>query len=215
MAEAPETPLAEQLDLYHTHKAFRNPAWRTNPRRNKNVKTILGDASRLAASSSVAPGTPQDGGSGSATPSASASGVSTPTAGDLARASQSLSKLVLEKSLRAAVAGGTTNGSTNTAAAAAGANGDGSPASGPGAASRNGIASLAGGAAATYTNIESAPSLAHAKRYCDITGLPAPYIDPKSRLRYHNREVFALIRNLPPGVAEQYLEIRGAHTILK
>ncbi|KAG7105899.1 Chromatin-remodeling complex subunit ies6 like protein [Verticillium longisporum] len=68
---------------------------------------------------------------------------------------------------------------------------------------------------ATYTNIESAPSLAHTKRYCDITGLPAPYIDPKTRLRYHDKEVFALIRGLPQGVAEQYLEARGAHTVLK
>ncbi|PSS12331.1 hypothetical protein M430DRAFT_36489 [Amorphotheca resinae ATCC 22711] len=68
---------------------------------------------------------------------------------------------------------------------------------------------------ATYTNIESAPSLAHTKHYCDITGLPAPYTDPKTRLRYHDKEVFGLIRTLGQGVAEQYLETRGAHTVLK
>ena len=68
---------------------------------------------------------------------------------------------------------------------------------------------------ATYTNIESAPSLAHAKHYCDLTGLPAPYTDPKTRLRYHDKEVFGIIRILGQGVAEQYLEARGAHTILK
>lgn len=68
---------------------------------------------------------------------------------------------------------------------------------------------------ATYTNIESAPSLAHSKHYCDITGLPGPYTDPKTRLRYHDKEVFAVIRTLGQGVAEQYLEARGAHTILK
>ncbi|KAI6247937.1 Chromatin-remodeling complex subunit ies6 [Erysiphe necator] len=67
----------------------------------------------------------------------------------------------------------------------------------------------------TYSSIESAPSLAHSKHYCDITGLPAPYKDPKTRLRYHNSEVFGIIRSLGPGVAEQYLEARGAHTILK
>ena len=73
------------------------------------------------------------------------------------------------------------------------------------------------GPVATYTNIESAPSLhpAHQKPYCDITGLPAPYRDPKTRLRYHNREIFALIRTLPQGVAEQYLAARGAHVVLK
>lgn len=68
---------------------------------------------------------------------------------------------------------------------------------------------------ATYTNIESAPSLAHSKHYCDITGLGAPYTDPKTRLRYHDKEVFGVIRTLGQGVAEQYLEARGAHTVLK
>jgi INO80 complex subunit C len=67
----------------------------------------------------------------------------------------------------------------------------------------------------TYTNIESAPSLAHSKHYCDVTGLPAPYLDPKTRLRYHNKEVFGLIRSLPQTTAEQFLEARGAHTVLK
>ena len=74
-----------------------------------------------------------------------------------------------------------------------------------------------GGMGATYTNIESAPSLhpAHQRPYCDITGLPAGYTDPKSRLRYFNREVFELVRGLPQGVAEKYLEARGAHVVLK
>lgn len=74
-----------------------------------------------------------------------------------------------------------------------------------------------GGPAVTYTNIESAPSLnpAHQHRYCDITGLPAPYTDPKTRLRYHNKEIFGVIRTLGQGVAENYLEARGAHVVLK
>lgn len=82
---------------------------------------------------------------------------------------------------------------------------------------RNLQASLPSGPMATYTNIESAPSLhpAHQKHYCDITGLPAPYTDPKSRLRYHNKEVFDVVRHLPPGAAERYLEARGAHIVLK
>lgn len=73
------------------------------------------------------------------------------------------------------------------------------------------------GPVVTYTNIESAPSLlpSHQKHYCDITGLPAPYTDPKTRLRYHNKEVFGVIRNLGQGVPEKYLEARGAHVILK
>lgn len=70
---------------------------------------------------------------------------------------------------------------------------------------------------ATYANIESAPSLhpAHCKRWCDITGLPANYTDPKTKLRYTNQEVYAAIRQLPPGAADKYLELRGANVILK
>ncbi|PBP15789.1 hypothetical protein BUE80_DR013451 [Diplocarpon rosae] len=97
--------LLEQLDIHSIPKPFRNHAWKPNQRRNKNIKTILGDA--------------------------------------------------------------------------------------------------------------SAPSMAHTKHYCDITGLGAPYTDPKTRLRFHNKEVFGVIRGLGQGVAEQYLEARGAHTVLK
>lgn len=82
---------------------------------------------------------------------------------------------------------------------------------------KNFQASLSSGPIATYTNIESAPSFhpAHQKHYCDITGLPAPYTDPKTRLRYHNKEVFDVVRSLNQGGAERYLEARGAHVILK
>jgi INO80 complex subunit C len=192
-AQIAHQELIDTIDIHGIHKNFRNSGWKPNQRRNKNIKTILGDASRREASMAA---TPQDNGSGAATPAVagdndglSTSGTSTPAMSasgsnqqpNLAQASRSLSKLVLEKSLRP-------NGS------------GGAPVSAP---------------SATYTNIESAPSLAHTKRYCDITGLPAPYLDPKSRLRYHNKEVFGYIRTLPQGGAEQYLEARGAHTVLK
>ncbi|OJJ50709.1 hypothetical protein ASPZODRAFT_56384 [Penicilliopsis zonata CBS 506.65] len=82
---------------------------------------------------------------------------------------------------------------------------------------KNARAMFPSGPAVTYTNIESAPSLhpSHQKHYCDLTGLPAPYTDPKTRLRYHNREVFGVVRTLGQGVAESYLEARGAHVVLK
>lgn len=82
---------------------------------------------------------------------------------------------------------------------------------------KNARAIFPSGPAVTYTNIESAPSLSPAqqKPYCDITGLPAPYTDPKTRLRYHDKEVFSVIRSLPQGVPEKYLEARGAHVVLK
>ncbi|KAK7743127.1 hypothetical protein SLS53_004212 [Cytospora paraplurivora] len=219
--QAAHYALIEQLDIHSIHKTFRNPSWRPNQRRNKNIKAILGESQRKEASASMA-ATPLDNGSGAATPSSnnnnnnavpgdndrdddglSTSGASTPATSsnnnnnnnngttaaqpNLAQASRSLSKLVLEKTLRPNGAGSTAGG---------GAGGAGAP-------------------SATYTNIESAPSMAPQKRYCDVTGLPAPYQDPKTRLRYHDKEVFSLIRGLPQGYAEQYLEARGAHTVLK
>ncbi|KAI1381749.1 hypothetical protein F4677DRAFT_439563 [Hypoxylon crocopeplum] len=194
-AQIAHQELIDQLDIHSIHKNFRNPHWRPNQRRNKNIKTILGDASRKEASIVA---TPQDN-SGTATPAPgdgdglSTSGSSTPaqqfTGGNnsnlqpnLAQASRSLSKLVLEKTLKPSGVSGAT---------------------------------VSAAPSATYTNIESAPSLAHTRRYCDVTGLPAPYLDPKSRLRYHNMEVFGFLRTLPQGAAEQYLEARGAHTVLK
>ncbi|KAI1489457.1 hypothetical protein F5X96DRAFT_611082 [Biscogniauxia mediterranea] len=206
-AQIAHQELIDQLDIHSIHKNFRNAHWRPNQRRNKNIKTILGDASRREATSIAV--TPQGNNSGAASPRGgggggddnelSTSGTSTPTTTaaaaaaaangsgtsnnlqpNLAQASRSLSKLVLEKTLKP-----------------------------------NGGAATVSAPSATYTNIESAPSLAHTKRYCDITGLPAPYLDPKSRLRYHDKEVFGFIRTLPQGGAEQYLEARGAHTVLK
>ncbi|CAK7199013.1 chromatin-remodeling complex subunit ies6 [Sporothrix eucalyptigena] len=224
-AQAAHTELLEQRDMHAIHKTFRNPSWRPNQRRNKNVKTILGDASRREASALA---TPQENNSGVNTPRASrgrpgrgaaasaaagnddddglsTSGTSTPAAGtgngnasasgndsmppNLAQANRSLSKLVLEKSLKPPPAG-------TGAVGAAGAFSSSAP-------------------SVTYTNVESAPSLAPQRRYCDITGLSAPYTDPKTRLRYHNSEVFGAIRNFQQGVAEQYLEMRNAHTVLK
>lgn len=82
---------------------------------------------------------------------------------------------------------------------------------------KNARATFPSGPAVTYTNVESAPSLhpSRQKHYCDITGLPAPYTDPKTRLRYHDKEVFAVVRTLGQGVPEMYLEARGAQIVLK
>ncbi|KXJ95377.1 hypothetical protein Micbo1qcDRAFT_171764 [Microdochium bolleyi] len=210
-AQIAHQELIDKLDIHSIHKSFRNPHWKPNQRRNKNIKAIIGDATRREAASASIAATPLDNNSGAVTPmdidggnghaakdddknndGLSTSGTSTPVSGNtappnLAQASQSLSKLVLEKSLKQ-------NGGAVGSLVAVGSS---------------------QAPSATYTNIESAPSLAHTKRYCDITGLPAPYLDPKSRLRYHNREVFGFIRSLPQGVGEQYLEARGAHTVLK
>ncbi|KAK0539728.1 chromatin-remodeling complex subunit ies6 [Tilletia horrida] len=66
----------------------------------------------------------------------------------------------------------------------------------------------------SYFSVDAPPSLRPRKHYCDITGLLGPYTDPKTRLRYHNAEIYAVIRRFGPGVDQQYLALRGdAHTI--
>ena len=176
--------LLDSLDLALKARPFRNATWKPSQRRNKNIKQILGEASRkeasvLATQNNSGTSTPQPLGSamgtGAVTPLPSNGTLSHP---NIAQAAQNLSTLVLERNLQA---------------------------------------SMSSGPVATYTNIESAPSLhpAHQRPYCDITGLPARYTDPKTRLRYHNKECFEVVRSLGQGVAEKYLEARGAHVVLK
>jgi INO80 complex subunit C len=213
--QAAHYALIEQLDIHSIHKSFRNPSWRPNQRRNKNIKAILGESSRKEASASVA-ATPADQDSGAASPN---------PAGDRDN----------DKDDGLSTSGTSTPANPNPSANGTGApassnNNNNTPPGGPNLAQASrslsklvlekslrpgGAGGAAGAPSATYTNIESAPSLAPQKRYCDVTGLPAPYQDPKTRLRYHNKEVFSLIRGLPQGYAEQYLEARGAHTVLK
>ena len=122
---------------------------------------------------------------GNATPADGSSGNF-----NVAQAEQRLEKMVLERNLKAqGLMPGQANGSSTQVAAPT----------------------------VTYSNIEAAPSLkpSSRKKYCDITGLPAPYVDPKTRLRYHDKEVFAVVRSLGQGATEGYLAARGAHTVLK
>ena len=189
--ESSHQALLEKLDIHSVRRPFRNPSWKPPQRRNKNVKQIISEASRREASVMA---TQNNSGSSTPIPSNLATGVATPTnpAGatnlqpSIAQAAQSLSTLVLDRNARL------------SAVSSGGAGGGGGP-------------------VATYTNIESAPSLHPSSRrhYCDITGLPAPYTDPKTRLRYHDREVFAVVRSLGQGMSEAYLAVRGAHTVLK
>lgn len=180
--------LLDSLDLALKSRPFRNPNWKPSQRRNKNIKQIIGEASRKEASVLATTNN-----SGSSTPQPVTTGAVTPANGTLphpniAQAAQSLSTMVLERNLQAAQSA------------------MGAP-----------LITGAQGPVATYTNIESAPSFHPGNRrlYCDITGLPATYTDPKTRLRYYNKEVFEVVRSLPQGVAEKYLEARGAHVVLK
>ena len=151
--------LLDKLDIYAVPKPFRNPNWKPPQRRNKNLKQIIGEASRKEASVMATQNN-----SGNSTPAVTAEGnAAAGRAPNIAQAAQSLSTLVLEKNGRAAA-----------------------------------------GPAPTYTNIESAPSFhpSSQKKYCDITGLPAPYTDPKTRIRYHNKEIFGGIRTMQQKVSE-------------
>jgi INO80 complex subunit C len=201
--------LLDKLDLFGVPKPFRNPHWKPPQRRNKTVKQIISEASRREAASMLA----TQNNSGSSTPLVPASenggsGAHTPVGVPAGNIAQRLDRLVLERNQFAA-----TNAANTTMATAMGGNsGLLTPGGGQAAQSMG-----AGSMSITYTNIESAPSLrmASKKHYCDVTGLHAPYTDPKTRLRYHDMEIFALIRNLGQGSTEGYLAARGAHTVLK
>jgi INO80 complex subunit C len=195
--------LLDKLDLFSVPRPFRNQQWKPPQRRNKNVKQIISEASRREAASLLA----TQNNSGSSTPMAppsenGTSGAQTPpvvfTAGNIA---QRLDRLVLERNQQAVMAAIGSAASTNGALLTPGGGQAAPPVS----------------MSVTYTNIESAPSLrmSSKKHYCDITGLNAPYTDPKTRLRYHDLEIFAVIRTLGQGSTEGYLAARGAHTVLK
>eukprot|EP00879_Flechtneria_rotunda_P017181 GHRR01017994.1.p1 GENE.GHRR01017994.1~~GHRR01017994.1.p1 ORF type:complete len:161 (+),score=24.59 GHRR01017994.1:105-587(+) len=63
----------------------------------------------------------------------------------------------------------------------------------------------------TYVSIEAPPSMYPAKRYCDITGYVAKYIDPKTQLRYANPEAFRIARSLTPEDVQARLAVRNAN----
>nr|XP_019948304.1 PREDICTED: INO80 complex subunit C [Paralichthys olivaceus] len=65
-----------------------------------------------------------------------------------------------------------------------------------------------------YYNIDAPPSLKPAKKYSDISGLPANYVDPQTKLRFTSSEEFSYIRLLPTDVVTGYLALRKATCIV-
>ncbi|KAL9057559.1 MAG: hypothetical protein Q9162_002292 [Coniocarpon cinnabarinum] len=189
--ESNHQELMDKLDIYGVRKPFRNPNWRAAQRRNKNVKQIISEAARRNEASLQATqensrlATPTPESVNGATESVTPTVNGTESKPNLEKADQNLSRLALEQSAQQVKS-----------------ERGGGPSAPP---------------SITYTNIESAPSLhpSSQRRYCDITGLPALYTDPKSKLRYHNGEVFNLVRTLGQHSTEAYLSARGAHTVLK
>ena len=182
--------LLDQMDIFYVPKPFRNPNWKPSGRRNKNTKQIIGETNRREASVMATQNN-----SGASTPfppatGATSDGAMTPV--NTGSVSRPVNMAQATQSLSTLVL------ERNLQKAA------------------NGVAPMFG-PAVTYTNIESAPSLhpAHSKQYCDITGLPSRYTDPKTKLRYYDKEIFGVVRTLPQGGPDQYLAARGANIILK
>ncbi|KAI9179783.1 chromatin-remodeling complex subunit ies6 [Blastocladiella emersonii ATCC 22665] len=59
-----------------------------------------------------------------------------------------------------------------------------------------------------WTTIRAAPSVRVQRKYCDITGLPAPYTDPATGLHYYNAEVYQHIKALPSNAVQSCLTLR-------
>ncbi|CAN2389679.1 INO80 complex subunit C, partial [Pristimantis euphronides] len=66
----------------------------------------------------------------------------------------------------------------------------------------------------SYFNIDAPPSCKPAKKYSDISGLPASYTDPQTKLRFTTIEEFSYIRMLPTDVVTGYLSLRKATSIV-
>ncbi|KAF8701377.1 hypothetical protein AX14_008858 [Amanita brunnescens Koide BX004] len=67
----------------------------------------------------------------------------------------------------------------------------------------------------TYTSIEAPPSVWPPQHYCDITGLEAPYTDPSTGLRFHDKSIYELVKGLSTSTAKDYLSARGVSTVVK
>ncbi|XP_056123664.1 INO80 complex subunit C [Rhinichthys klamathensis goyatoka] len=65
-----------------------------------------------------------------------------------------------------------------------------------------------------YCSIDAPPSMKPAKKYSDISGLPANYTDPQTKLRFASTEEFSYIRQLPTDVVTGYLTLRKATCIV-
>ncbi|KAK1806658.1 hypothetical protein P4O66_005164 [Electrophorus voltai] len=66
----------------------------------------------------------------------------------------------------------------------------------------------------SYYNIDAPPSLKPPKKYSDISGLPANYTDPQTKLRFTSSEEFSYIRLLPSDVVAGYLALRKASCVV-
>ncbi|KAK3912801.1 INO80 complex subunit C [Frankliniella fusca] len=65
-----------------------------------------------------------------------------------------------------------------------------------------------------YSSINAPPSFKPSKKYSDISGLPAKYTDPQTKLYYANSDEFSTIRRLPSDIVAGYLSLRRANNLI-
>lgn len=65
-----------------------------------------------------------------------------------------------------------------------------------------------------YSSINAPPLFTPAEKFSDLSGLPAPYTDPQTRLRFANKEEYATLIGLPMDITAGYLALRGASSIV-
>ncbi|CAG9861172.1 unnamed protein product [Phyllotreta striolata] len=65
-----------------------------------------------------------------------------------------------------------------------------------------------------YGSINAPPSFKPPEKFSDLSGLPAPYTDPQTRLRFANKDEYATIIELPMDITAGYLTLRGATSIV-
>ncbi|XP_069111059.1 INO80 complex subunit C-like [Argopecten irradians] len=63
----------------------------------------------------------------------------------------------------------------------------------------------------TYGSIEAPPSFKPAKKYSDISGLPAFYRDPETKLRYSTAEEYSRLKLMPNDLVTGCLALRKAN----
>lgn len=64
--------------------------------------------------------------------------------------------------------------------------------------------------APTHFSITASPSTKPTKNFSDLSGLPALYKDPRTGLRYSNKEEYQALLNLSPDVVVGLLSLRKA-----
>lgn len=63
---------------------------------------------------------------------------------------------------------------------------------------------------ATYTNIVSPPSFVPQNKYCDVTGLEAPYRIKDRAVRYHDEQIYQYLKSVDQLTINVYLGLRNA-----